>query len=78
MFPEKVEVRVMPALATLTAMEQAGEAGFDLVFIDADKDRYTAYLPKAVALARTGGLILADNTLRDEVFDPNGDSGTKR
>lgn len=75
---DKVEVRVGPALATLTAMEAAGEAPFDLAFIDADKDGYVAYLPKAVALVRDGGLILADNTLPDEVLDPNGDSGTKR
>jgi predicted O-methyltransferase YrrM len=74
----KVEVRVGPALETLTAMEQAGEAPFDLVFIDADKDGYVAYLSKAVALVRDGGLILADNTLPDEVLDANGDSGTKR
>ena len=74
----KVEVRVGPALATLAAMEQAGEAPFDLVFIDADKDGYVAYLPKAVALVRDGGLILADNTLPDEVLSATGDSGTKR
>lgn len=75
---EKVEVRVGPALATLTAMEQAGETPFDLAFIDADKDGYVAYLPKAVALVRDGGLILADNTLPDEVLHPTADSGTKR
>ena len=74
----KVEVRVGPALATLTAMEQAGEAPFDLAFIDADKDGYIAYLPKAVALVREGGLILADNTLPDAVLHASGDSGTKR
>ncbi len=74
----KVEVRVGPALATLTTMQQAGEAPFDLVFIDADKDGYIAYLQKAVALVRDGGLILADNTLPDEVLDTNADSGTKR
>lgn len=75
---EKVEVRVGPALATLTAMEQAGEAPFDLAFIDADKDGYVAYLQKAVALVRDGGLILADNTLPDAVLDASADSGTKR
>ena len=75
---DKVEVRVGPALATLTAMEEAGEAPFDLVFIDADKEGYIAYLPKAVALVRAGGLILADNTLPDEVLVPTGDSGAKR
>jgi predicted O-methyltransferase YrrM len=74
----KVEVRVGPALATLTAMEQADEAPFDLVFIDADKDGYVAYLQKAVALVRDGGLILADNTLPDAVLDATAESGTKR
>ncbi len=73
----KVEVRVGPALATLTAMEQVGEAPFDLVFIDADKDGYVAYLQKAVALVRDGGLILADNTLPDAVLDATAESGTK-
>lgn len=74
----KVEVRVGPALATLTAMEEAGEAPFDLAFIDADKDGYVAYLPKAVALVRDGGLILADNTLPDAVLHTTAESGTKR
>lgn len=74
----QAEVRVGPALETLTAIEQAGEEPFDLVFIDADKDPYVAYLHKAVALVRDGGLILADNTLPDAVFDPAADSGTKR
>jgi predicted O-methyltransferase YrrM len=64
-------------MAILTAMEQAGEAPFDLVFIDADKEGYVAYLQKAVALLRVGGLILADNTLPDEVLDPSAESGTK-
>lgn len=73
----KVEVRVGPALATLTAMQQAGEAPFDLAFIDADKDGYVAYLQKAVALVRDGGLILADNTLPDAVLDATAESGTK-
>lgn len=74
----KVEVRIGPALDTLTAMEQAGEGPFDLVFIDADKDGYVDYLEKAVALVREEGLILADNTLPDAVLDANADSGTKR
>lgn len=73
-----VEVHVGPALATLTAMQQAGEAPFDLVFIDADKDGYVAYLEQAVALVRSGGLVLADNTLRPDMLDPAGDGGAKR
>lgn len=75
---EMVEVRVGPALITLAALQQEGEAQFDLAFIDADKDSYVAYLEKAVALVRDGGLILADNTLRPEMLDPTGDGGAKR
>ena len=77
-FAGTVEVRVGPALATLAAMQQAGEAPFDLVFIDADKDGYIAYLEQAVAHVRNGGLILADNTLRPDMLDPAGDGGAKR
>lgn len=73
-----VEVRVGPALETLRAMQQEGEAPFDLAFIDADKDGYVAYLEQAVALVRDGGLILADNTLRPDMLDPTGDGGAKR
>lgn len=74
----KVEVRVGEALATLAAMQQAGEEPFDLVFIDADKDSYPAYLERAINLVRPGGLIVADNTLRPEVLDPAADSGVGR
>ena len=75
---DTVEVRVGPALESLSQMEAGGEAPFDLAFIDADKDGYVDYLKKAVALVRDGGLILGDNTLPDAVLDPAGDSGTKR
>jgi predicted O-methyltransferase YrrM len=36
---------------------------FDMVFIDADKESYNDYLDWAEANVRTGGLIVADNTL---------------
>lgn len=75
---EKVEVRVGPALESLSQMESSQEAPFDLVFIDADKDGYVEYLKKAVPLTRGGGLVLGDNTLPDAVLDPAADSGTKR
>lgn len=39
-----------------------GEPPFDLVFIDADKENYPAYLEEAAPLMRPGGLLLADNT----------------
>lgn len=60
---DKVEVRVGPArAATLQEMHAAGEALFDLVFIDADKDGYPQYLELSLPLLHVGGLMLADNT----------------
>ena len=49
-----------------------GEAGlFDLVFIDADKREYCAYLDLVYPLLPVGGFILADNTLWDgHIIDP--------
>jgi caffeoyl-CoA O-methyltransferase len=34
----------------------------DIVFIDADKQSYTAYYEEAIRIVKKGGLILADNT----------------
>ena len=44
---------------------------FDLVFIDADKREYCAYLDAVYPLVTVGGFILADNTLWDgHIIDP--------
>jgi caffeoyl-CoA O-methyltransferase len=59
---DRVEIRVGPALETLPDLRS--EAPFDLIFIDADKDNYPAYLDWAIALARAGALIVADNVLQ--------------
>ncbi len=56
----RIELRLAPALDTLAGLE-AGS--FDLIFIDADKANYPAYLEEALRLARQGGLILFDNVL---------------
>jgi predicted O-methyltransferase YrrM len=61
----QVDIRVGPALTALQQMCDAREKPFDLVFIDADKESYPAYLDWAVRLTRPGGLILADNVIRD-------------
>lgn len=46
---------------------------FDVVFLDANKDSYPAYLRHAVRLTRPGGLIIADNVVRDgAVLAPEG------
>ena len=44
---------------------------FDLLFLDADKREYCAYLDLALPLVRPSGFILADNTLWDgHIIDP--------
>ena len=66
---ERVEVRLGRAIDLLPALE--GEGPFDLAFVDADKVSYPAYLEWALRLLRPGGLIVADNVLRDgAVLDP--------
>ncbi|MDY0882724.1 O-methyltransferase [Dongia soli] len=61
---DRVEVMVGPALETLPQLAARGEAPFDMVFIDADKNNYPAYLDLVVKLTRPGGLVLADNVVR--------------
>ncbi|HST68764.1 MAG TPA: O-methyltransferase [Solirubrobacterales bacterium] len=60
---EGVEVRVGPALEALPDLEE--EAPFDLVFIDADKVNTPNYFAWALDRTRPGGLIIADNVVRD-------------
>jgi predicted O-methyltransferase YrrM len=55
-----VEVVEGPALETLPRLS----GPFDLVFIDADKQRSADYLALALELSRPGTLIVADNVVR--------------
>ena len=74
-----VELRVGAALEILPRL--AAEAGppFDLVFIDADKGNYAEYLDWAIRLCREGGMIIADNVVRDgQVIDPASDDASVR
>jgi len=65
------EVRVGPALETLPQLHAAGDAPFDLIFIDADKPAYPDYLSWSLRLSRPGTMIIADNVVRDgAVADP--------
>ena len=58
--------------AGLSAQRSVSDSGlFDLVFIDADKREYCAYLDLVYPLIPVGGFILADNTLWDgHIIDP--------
>lgn len=60
----RIELRLAPALETLDARIEAGEAGnYDLAFIDADKSNYAGYYERILKLLRPGGLVLVDNVL---------------
>ena len=60
----QIDLRLAPALETLAELERQGQGGqYDLVFIDADKANYPAYLEHALRLLRVGGLAVFDNTL---------------
>ena len=60
----RIDLRLAPALETLGELErQVQGEQFDLVFIDADKANYPAYLEHALQLLRVGGLAVFDNTL---------------
>ncbi len=68
---EKVEVRVGDAHDLLSALIEDDEGPFDVIFIDADKESYPEYLVASLRLARSGTLILGDNTIRGgTVLDP--------
>jgi caffeoyl-CoA O-methyltransferase len=66
---------------TLGRLDAGGES-FDLVFIDADKGGYAAYLDVLLGtgLLAPGGVICVDNTLmqglpwRSDATTPNGDA----
>jgi predicted O-methyltransferase YrrM len=59
-----VELRVGPAIVTLShlVVEEAGP--FDLIFIDADKKSYPEYFEWCLKLSRPGTVIVADNVVR--------------
>ena len=75
---DKVEVITGAALETLPKLAERSGAPFDLVFVDADKDNYPAYLEWVVRLSRPGTVILADNVIRGgKVLAPGDDKWAK-
>ncbi len=76
----KIDLHLAPAIETLSARLDAGEAAtYDFAFIDADKRGYIDYYETCLELLRPGGLIAVDNTLwSGRVADPaDQDNSTK-
>lgn len=59
LFKEKIFIHVGDAMDTIGELEET----WDLVFIDADKTSYTAYLNAILPKVRPNGYIFVDNTL---------------
>lgn len=74
---DRVEFLAGSAVTALSQIEKRGP--FDLVFIDADKPGYPAYLDWAMDHLRVGGVVLGDNTFSGgRVADPaQMDQGSK-
>jgi predicted O-methyltransferase YrrM len=70
---DRVDLRLGPALDTMDDLLDDGAAGtFDLIFLDADKERYVQYYERAYDLVRQGGLVVVDNVLwAGRVADPS-------
>ncbi len=59
-YGDRIRLALGPALDTMRGIQNGI---VDLVFIDADKERYPAYYEESLRIVRPGGLIAADNVL---------------
>ena len=69
---DRIELRIGDAVEILSNVQcPISNVQYDLVFMDADKREYCAYLDLIYPLVPVGGFILADNTLWDgHIIDP--------
>lgn len=71
----KIELTLGSASESLNKLKNEK---FDFCFIDADKTGYPAYFDKVIEMMNKGGIIAADNTLKDgKIVDPNPDDNIK-
>jgi predicted O-methyltransferase YrrM len=78
-----VEVRLGPAIDSLSQLAEEGAGPFDFIFIDADKPSNPEYLEWAIRLSRPGTLTVVDNVVRTgAILDPSSEDaaivGTRR
>jgi predicted O-methyltransferase YrrM len=59
-----IEVRVGAALESLPGLAAEGAGPFDLVFIDADKEKIPDYVAWALRMSRPGTVMIVDNIVR--------------
>jgi predicted O-methyltransferase YrrM len=73
-YSDKIEYKIGNAAEVIPGLNET----FDLVFIDADKERYSVYFDLIIDKVRTGGFILADNVLwSGKVLDAKPDKDTR-
>jgi len=69
---DRVEILVGKALDSLASLVESDAEPFDLIFIDADKQRNPDYLRAALKLSRPGTVIVCDNVVRDgRIIEPD-------
>ena len=61
---DRTRILVAPASDSLKRIIADGAEPFDVVFIDADKERSVEYFDAALALTRIGSVIIVDNVVR--------------
>ena len=67
----RITLRLAPGAESMQWLLDTGHRGtFDLVFVDADKPSYPKYWELAHELLRTGGTLIADNTMFQSFVPP--------